>query len=48
MQTQYVAPAVYHQPYHPGLFPNRPVLNAISSPVVNTLGAVRGMVMGGG
>lgn len=47
-QTQYVSPAMYQQPYNPGLFPNRPVLNAVTSPVVNTIGAVRGMVIGGG
>jgi hypothetical protein len=48
VQTQYVVPMMYQPAYNPGPFPNRPVLNAISSPVVNTLGAVRGMVMGGG
>lgn len=48
IQTQYVSPAMYQQPYNSGPFPNRPVLNAVTAPVVNTLGTVRGMVMGGG
>jgi hypothetical protein len=47
-QTQYVYSVAYQPAVNPGPFPNRPVLNAITSPVVNGLGAVRGAVYGGG
>lgn len=47
-QTQYVSPVMYQPAVNPGMFPNRPVLNAIATPMMNGLGAVRGMVIGGG